>query len=43
MTEEISAQGRYLSASVTFAQSLEYPDAIRRGEHPVYFSFSLNY
>jgi hemolysin activation/secretion protein len=40
---EISAQGRYLAASVTFAQSLEHPDAIRRGEHPVYFSFSLNY
>jgi hemolysin activation/secretion protein len=38
---EFSARGRNLAASVTFARSLERPDAIERQEHPVYFRFDL--
>ncbi|WP_337056971.1 ShlB/FhaC/HecB family hemolysin secretion/activation protein [Pseudomonas sp. USHLN015] len=38
---EFSARGQHLAASVTFARSLERPDAITRQEHPVYFRFDL--
>ena len=38
---ELNARGQYLAASVTFARSLERPDAIERQEHPVYFRFDL--
>jgi len=38
---ELFARGRYLSASVTFAQSLERPAALPEREHPVYFSVDL--
>ncbi|MCY1343287.1 hemolysin secretion/activation protein ShlB/FhaC/HecB [compost metagenome] len=40
---ELTAQGRHLAASVTFARSLERPDAIARQEHPVYFSLNLTF
>ncbi|SDL39219.1 ShlB/FhaC/HecB family hemolysin secretion/activation protein [Pseudomonas indica] len=38
---ELSARGQYLAAAVTFARSLERPDAIERREHPVYFRLDL--
>lgn len=38
---ELSARGRYLAASLTFAQSLERPDAISRQEHPTYLRVDL--
>lgn len=38
---EFSARGQNLAAAVTFARSLERPDAIERQEHPVYFRFDL--
>ncbi|MEH3021629.1 MAG: ShlB/FhaC/HecB family hemolysin secretion/activation protein [Pseudomonas oryzihabitans] len=38
---ELFARGRYLAASVTFAHSLERPDALPEREHPVYFSVDL--
>lgn len=38
---ELSARGQHLSAALTFARSLERPDAITRREHPVYFSVDL--
>lgn len=38
---EFSTRGRNVAASVTFARSLERPDAIERQEHPVYFRFDL--
>ncbi|WXL25568.1 ShlB/FhaC/HecB family hemolysin secretion/activation protein [Ectopseudomonas mendocina] len=34
---ELSARGKYLAVSATFARSLERPDALERQEHPVYF------
>jgi hemolysin activation/secretion protein len=40
---ELTAQGRYLAASVTFARSLERPDSLERDEYPVYFSVNLTY
>ncbi|MDH4554051.1 ShlB/FhaC/HecB family hemolysin secretion/activation protein [Pseudomonas sp. BN417] len=38
---ELSARGRHLAAALTFAHSLERPDAIERRERPVYFRFDL--
>lgn len=38
---ELSTRGRNLAASVTFARSLERPDAIARQEHPLYFRLDL--
>jgi len=38
---EFSTRGRNVAASVTFARSLERPDAIERQEHPLYFRFDL--
>ena len=38
---ELFARGRYLGASVTFAHSLERPDAIAQRETPIYFSLNL--
>ncbi|MEK1939625.1 MAG: ShlB/FhaC/HecB family hemolysin secretion/activation protein [Pseudomonas sp.] len=38
---EFSTRGKNLAASVTFARSLERPDAIERQEHPVYFRLDL--
>ncbi len=38
---ELSARGQHLAASVTFARSLERPDAIERQEHPLYFRVDL--
>lgn len=38
---ELFARGRYLGASVTFAHSLERPDAIADREAPIYFSLNL--
>ncbi|MCY1545338.1 hemolysin secretion/activation protein ShlB/FhaC/HecB [compost metagenome] len=38
---EFSARGRHLAASLTFAHSLERPDAIERRERPIYFRFDL--
>lgn len=38
---EFSARGQHLAASLTFAQSLERPDAISRQEHPTYFRVDL--
>lgn len=34
---EFSTRGQYASASVTFARSLERPEAVEHREHPVYF------
>ncbi|MDH4610371.1 ShlB/FhaC/HecB family hemolysin secretion/activation protein [Pseudomonas sp. BN102] len=38
---ELSAGGQHLAAALTFAHSLERPDAIERRERPVYFRFDL--
>lgn len=38
---EFNARGPNMAASVTFARSLERPDAIERQEHPVYFRLDL--
>lgn len=38
---ELNARGPNMAASVTFARSLERPDAIERQEHPVYFRLDL--
>nr|WP_109785719.1 ShlB/FhaC/HecB family hemolysin secretion/activation protein [Pseudomonas sp. OV226] len=38
---ELFARGQYLSASVTFAHSLERPDALAEREAPIYFSLGL--
>lgn len=38
---EFSARGQHLSASVSFARSLERPDALDHQEHPVYFRVEL--
>lgn len=38
---ELFARGRYLSASLTFAHSLERPDALPKREHPLYFSVDV--
>ncbi len=40
---EFNIRGEYMAATVSFARSLERPDAISRGEHPVYFRFDLFY
>ena len=39
---ELTAQGKYLSASLTYAHTLTRPQGWKR-EHPVYFSISLTY
>lgn len=38
---ELSARGKYLSASVTFAHSLDRPDALSEREAPIYFRLEL--
>ncbi|AEF20107.1 ShlB/FhaC/HecB family hemolysin secretion/activation protein [Pseudomonas fulva] len=38
---ELSARGEHLAASVTFAHSLERPDAITESERPVYFRLDV--
>lgn len=38
---ELSARGQHVAASVSFARSLERPDAIERQEHPLYFRLDL--
>lgn len=38
---ELSARGAHVATSVTFARSLERPDAITEREHPVYFRVDL--
>jgi len=38
---ELSARGEHLAASVTFAHSLERPDAFTEGERPVYFRLDV--
>ena len=38
---ELNARGPHLSASVTFAQSLERPEAVPEAESPVYFRVDL--
>lgn len=38
---ELATRGEHMAASVSFARSLERPDAIERGERPVYFRFDL--
>ncbi|NQD91167.1 ShlB/FhaC/HecB family hemolysin secretion/activation protein [Pseudomonas sp. CrR25] len=38
---ELSARGQHLAATLTFAQSLERPDAVSRQEHPTYFRVDL--
>tara|TARA_R100001244_G_scaffold10690_17_gene12770 strand:+ start:6471 stop:8126 length:1656 start_codon:yes stop_codon:yes gene_type:complete len=38
---ELSARGQHLAASVTFARSLERPDAIAQQEHPLYLRVDL--
>jgi len=39
---ELTAQGKYVTASLTYAHSLERPKGWKR-EHPVYFSLGLTY
>jgi hemolysin activation/secretion protein len=39
---ELTAQGKFLSASLTIARSLERPTNLKR-EHPVYFNLNLFY
>ncbi|MEE3507112.1 ShlB/FhaC/HecB family hemolysin secretion/activation protein [Pseudomonas sp. 10C3] len=38
---ELFARGKYLSASVTFAHSLERPDALSERETPIYFQMDF--
>lgn len=38
---EFALRGQHLAASMSFAHSLERPDAIERDERPVYFRFDL--
>ncbi|MNN10903.1 hypothetical protein D3C81_1238390 [compost metagenome] len=38
---EFNARGQYAAASLTLARSLERPDFIERGEHPLYFRVDL--
>lgn len=38
---EFALRGQHLAASVSFAHSLERPDAIEHGERPVYFRLDL--
>lgn len=38
---ELSARGKHTAVSVTFARSLQRPDALLDGEHPTYFRFDL--
>lgn len=38
---ELAARGENVAASVSFARSLERPDALERGERPVYFRFDV--
>ncbi|WP_447754795.1 ShlB/FhaC/HecB family hemolysin secretion/activation protein [Pseudomonas nicosulfuronedens] len=40
---EFSARGQYAAASVTLAHSLERPDIVEEGEHPIYFRIDLFY
>jgi hemolysin activation/secretion protein len=40
---ELSARGRYSSASVTLAHSLERPGIVERVEHPIYFRVDIFY
>ncbi|WP_375741574.1 ShlB/FhaC/HecB family hemolysin secretion/activation protein [Pseudomonas boanensis] len=40
---ELSTRGQHLAAALTFAHSLERPDAIERRERPVFFRFDLFY
>ncbi len=39
---ELFARGQHLSASVTFAHSLERPDALTEREAPIYFRLDLS-
>ncbi|MGE8154207.1 ShlB/FhaC/HecB family hemolysin secretion/activation protein [Pseudomonas vancouverensis] len=38
---ELFARGTYVATSVTFAHSLERPDALSEGEAPIYFNLSF--
>lgn len=38
---ELYVRGRHLATSLTWARSLERPDAIAAAEHPLYFRFDL--
>jgi hemolysin activation/secretion protein len=38
---ELFARGQYVAASVTFAHSLERPDALTEREAPIYFRLDL--
>jgi hemolysin activation/secretion protein len=38
---ELFARGQHLAASVTFAHSLERPEALNEREAPIYFSLSV--
>ncbi|WP_240201756.1 ShlB/FhaC/HecB family hemolysin secretion/activation protein [Pseudomonas sp. PDNC002] len=38
---ELNARGEYAAVSVTFAHSLERPDIVDHGEHPIYFRADL--
>ncbi|WP_310262354.1 ShlB/FhaC/HecB family hemolysin secretion/activation protein [Pseudomonas sp. 3296] len=40
---ELFARGQHLSASVTFAHSLERPEALTEREAPIYFSLSASF
>jgi hemolysin activation/secretion protein len=39
---ELFARGEHLSASVTFAHSLERPDALPEREAPIYFRVDVS-
>jgi hemolysin activation/secretion protein len=39
---ELFMRGQHLSTSVTFAHSLERPDALPEREHPIYFSLNFS-
>ncbi|MCW1248264.1 ShlB/FhaC/HecB family hemolysin secretion/activation protein, partial [Pseudomonas sp. SAICEU22] len=39
---ELFARGEHLSASVTFAHSLERPDALAEREAPIYFRLDVS-
>lgn len=40
---EVFVRGRYLSASLTYAQSLERPDALPAPEYPLHFRIDVNF
>ena len=42
LPNELTAQGKYVTASLTYAHSLERPSGWKR-ERPVYFSLGLTY